>query len=220
MNFTSTQDEGFVKALEPHGLLDYRPGWLATGQAGALYACLAEQIAWQSRTITLFGRTMLQPRLLYFMGDEGVRYRYSNDEYRAGAWHPAVLELKHRLHRELGAEFNSVLLNLYRNGRDSMGWHSDDEPELGRNPLIASVSLGARRRFVVRHEQDRALRHELQPAHGSLIVMSGDMQHHWQHQVPRTATAVGARINLTFRRIRSCSRSRLSRRPPRRQHRP
>lgn len=211
MNFKSTKHEGFVKALEPDGLLDYRPGWLAGDQADAFCRCLAEQIAWQSRTITLFGRTMLQPRLLCFMGDAGVHYRYSNDNYRACAWHPAVLELKQRLQRELDAEFNSVLLNLYRNGRDSMGWHSDDEPELGRNPMIASVSLGAVRRFVLRPVRDRSKRLELAPAHGSLIVMSGDLQHHWQHQVPRTAAAVGARINLTFRRIAS----RPSRCPPR-----
>ncbi len=201
MNFRSMSNEGFVKTLPPHGCLAYRPGWLSPLQAGELFNCLHRQIDWQSRSIMLFGRTVRQPRLLCFMGDEGIRYRYSNDDYDAVAWHPAVLELKCRLQRESVGNFNSVLLNLYRHGRDSMGWHADDEPELGIDPVIASISLGSNRRFVLRCKDAKQDKLELEPEHGSLIVMSGDLQHHWQHHVPRTAHKVDARINLTFRRI-------------------
>lgn len=203
MNFRSMSNEGFVKTLPPSGRLEYRPGWLSPHQADELFDCLHRQIEWQSRSIMLFGRRVRQPRLLCFMGDEGVCYRYSNDDYHALAWHPAVLELKCRLQREPVADFNSVLLNFYRDGQDSMGWHADDEPELGVDPVIASISLGSARRFVLRCKDARHDKLELEPEHGSLIVMSGDLQHHWQHHVPRTARKVGVRINLTFRWIRS-----------------
>jgi len=203
MNFGSTLDDESVNALPPHGLLEVRPGWLAGDQADQLFDCLAGQIDWQTRTITMFGRTLLQPRLLCFMGDAGVSYRYSNDDYQACRWHPEVLALRERLRAESMGDFNSVLLNYYRDGQDSMGWHADDEPELGTNPVIVSISLGAVRRFVLRSRHDHGRKVELQPAHGSLIRMSGDLQHHWQHQIPRTAKPVGARINLTFRRIQA-----------------
>jgi alkylated DNA repair dioxygenase AlkB len=104
--------------------------------------------------------------------------------------------------RELsGAEFNAVLLNLYRDGRDGMGWHADDEPELGRNPVIASVSLGATRRFCLRHRRRRDLKLDLPLPHGSLLLMAGATQHHWLHALPKTQRPVGERINLTFRRV-------------------
>jgi len=208
------ENEGFVKTLPPSGCLDYRPGWLSPVQADELFDCLRNQIEWQSRSIMLFGRTVMQPRLLCFMGDEGIHYRYSNDDYHAVGWHPAVLELKYRLQAESVGDFNSVLLNLYRDGQDSMGWHADDEPELGVEPVIASISLGSNRRFVLRGKNLKTEKYELQPDHGSLIVMSGDLQHYWQHHVPRTARTVGARINLTFRRIHP------GRRRVARQHRP
>jgi alkylated DNA repair dioxygenase AlkB len=100
-----------------------------------------------------------------------------------------------------GTEFNAVLLNLYRDGRDGMGWHADDEPELGRNPVIASVSLGAPRRFCLRHRRRKDLKLDLELPRGSLLVMAGPMQHHWVHALPKTRRPVGERINLTFRRV-------------------
>jgi len=162
---------------------------------------LRDEVDWQQRTIRIFGREHLQPRLISFMGDAGIRYRYSGGCYDAAPWHPLLSKLLRLLERDLGIRFNSVLANLYRDGRDAMGWHADDELELGRAPTIASLSLGAVRRFMLRARADRARKFELQPQPGSLLIMRGGLQQYWQHQVPKTARPVGARINLTFRRI-------------------
>lgn len=161
----------------------------------------------------MFGKEMLQPRKIAFQGDRGIEYTYSGGLYQADRWHPAVAGLRDELVSETGCRFNCALLNLYRDGTDSMGWHADDEPELGTNPIIASVSLGQTRRFVLRNKDDRKLKWEVAPEHGSLIVMRGDLQHHWQHQLPRTARSVGPRINLTFRKVVRRHRQETNRRP-------
>jgi alkylated DNA repair dioxygenase AlkB len=116
-------------------------------------------------------------------------------------WTPPLLEIKARIEEEAGVEFNSVLLNLYRDGRDGVAWHSDDEPELGPSPLIGSVSLGATRRFQFRLKSRKELRRELNLEHGSFLLMSGSTQRTWQHQVPKTSRRVEPRVNLTFRNI-------------------
>ncbi len=116
-------------------------------------------------------------------------------------WIPAILEIKDKIEPLAGVTFNGVLLNLYRDGRDSMGWHSDDEKELGKGSVIASVSLGATRRFVFRRRDNNTIKQELNLAHGDLLIMRGETQQYWQHQVPKTAKKVGPRINLTFRLI-------------------
>jgi alkylated DNA repair dioxygenase AlkB len=201
MKIESMEDDGFVKTLPPAGRFDYRPAWLAGDRADALFATLTAEIDWQRRSIRMFGRDVLQPRLLRFQGEPGIRYSYSGDTLRAAPWHPAVERLRRELERASGEAFNAVLINRYRDGRDSMGWHADDEPELGPDPAVASVSLGAQRRFVLRRRGDPGRRFEVSPGHGSLILMLGDVQHHWQHAVPKTSRAVGERINLTFRRI-------------------
>lgn len=193
--------ESFVKTLEPGGVLDYRAAWLAAVEADALFDALASEVPWERRSIRMFGRDLMQPRLLCFMGDPGVVYRYSGADYAAVAWHPSVERLRRRLEDSLSARFNAALLNLYRDGTDSMGWHADDEPELGPRPTIASISLGAERRFLLRRRDDPRRREELRPGHGSLLLMAGDLQSHWQHQLPKTARAVGVRINLTFRQV-------------------
>lgn len=201
MNSGSTSGDGFVKTLPPNGLLKYRPAWLERHAADAVLGSLIEEVEWERHAITMFGRSVPQPRLLHFQGEGDVRYRYSGDTYTARPWHPLVARIRERLEGECGERFNSALLNLYRDGRDSMGWHADDEPELGPEPVIASVSLGSARRFVLRNNDDHRRKMEISPAHGSLIVMGGDLQHHWQHQVPKTRKIVGARVNLTFRKI-------------------
>lgn len=195
------QSEVYVKSLEPEGVVEYHERWLEEVLADASMARLSEQVEWERRWITMFGKRIMQPRLISFQGDRGVAYTYSGDVHAAKAWHPAVESMRDRLEDCCGVRFNSVLLNLYRDGNDSMGWHSDDERELGDNPYIASISLGAIRRFVLRRTIDRTRKFELQPGHGSLIVMRGRLQHHWQHQIPRTRRPVGPRINLTFRRV-------------------
>lgn len=201
MKNQSRNSEGRVKSLPPAGRLRLLEHWLAAESASRLFDRLHAEIDWQARTIRMFGRVVEQPRRIAFQGDAGVVYRYSGDDYHARPWHPSVETLRDRLAEEFGTVFNSVLINLYRDGADSMGWHADDEPELGRNPVVASISLGEVRRFVLRRNDERSRRVELTPAHGSLLLMDGDVQHAWQHQVPRTAKPVGPRINLTFRSI-------------------
>lgn len=197
----SISGDSLVKSCPPGGELYYVPHWMRASTADRVFEALLHEVQWQFRTVRMFGKEIVQPRKLAFQGEPEIAYRYSGGVYRAEAWHDEVASLRDALEVEIGAGFNCALLNLYRDGDDSMGWHSDDEPELGPAPVIASVSLGAGRRFVVRDKHDRQSRFELLPAHGSLIVMRGDMQAFWQHQVPKTARAVGPRINLTFRRI-------------------
>jgi alkylated DNA repair dioxygenase AlkB len=183
--------------------LAYAPAWLAAAEADALLAALLAQVPWEVHRIRLFGREHASPRLSCWIGDPEAVYRYSGTRFRPHPWPPALAGLRARLRGQLGEPFNSVLANRYRDGADAMGWHSDDEPELGPAPVIASLSLGATRRFVLRHRQRRERKLALELAHGSLLVMRGATQRHWQHALPRTARPVGERVNLTFRTILS-----------------
>lgn len=149
----------------------------------------------------MFGREVDSPRLSAWIGDAGAVYRYSGADFTPCPWNHALSVLRVRLQEELGVPFNSVLANLYRDGRDAMGWHSDDEPELGPRPVIASVSLGGVRRFALKHRRDAALKGVLELPHGSLLVMSGDTQRLYRHALPRTSRVVAPRINLTFRQV-------------------
>lgn len=163
-------------------------GWLLTG------------VPWQQHAITVYGRSLLAPRLSAWYGDPGATYRYSGLRLHPLCWTPTLLQIKEVVETLASISFNSVLLNLYRNGQDSVGWHSDAEPELGRNPVIASVSLGATRRLVFQHKKRRE-RTALDLEPGSVLVMGGATQHYWRHQLPKTDRPVGPRINLTFRVI-------------------
>jgi alkylated DNA repair dioxygenase AlkB len=175
--------------------------WLDPAIADEVMAVLRHGVAWEVHRIRLFGREHASPRLSSWIGDPGAAYRYSGVRFDPKPWPPALMQLRRRLQGELGVDFNSVLANLYRDGRDAMGWHSDDEPELGPAPTIASLSLGATRRFVLKHRRDPARKLALELLHGSLLVMSGETQRHYRHALPRTARPVGERINLTFRRV-------------------
>jgi alkylated DNA repair dioxygenase AlkB len=191
-----------VKPLPLQGAeLAFDPHWLAHEAADALYAAVLEEVAWEVHRIRLFGREHDSPRLSSWIGDPDAHYRYSGADFRPHPWPPALLGIRRRLTEELGAPFNSVLANRYRDGRDAMGWHSDDEPELGPAPVIASLSLGASRRFTLKHRRDASLKAALELGHGSLLVMSGATQANYRHALPRTAKPVGERINLTFRVI-------------------
>ena len=185
----------------PDARLIWRPGWLEPATADRLLVLLQREIPWEIHRIRLFGRTLDSPRLSCWIGDPQARYRYSGSAFLPHPWHPALRELAERLQDELGETFNSVLANRYRDGHDSMGWHSDDEPELGPQPVIASLSLGATRRFVLKHRRDPALKAEWALDHGSLLVMAGTTQRHYKHALPRTARPLRERINLTFRHI-------------------
>ncbi|WP_170159287.1 alpha-ketoglutarate-dependent dioxygenase AlkB family protein [Pseudoxanthomonas spadix] len=177
------------------------PGWLDEAGQVACFEQSRQAIAWETHRLRLFGRWVDAPRLSCWIGDPGAVYRYSGRTFAPQPWPQALLPLRQRLREELGVGFNSVLANMYRDGRDAMGWHSDDEPELGPEPVIASLSLGAARRFVLRRRDDHAVKQALVLEPGSLLVMRGVSQRDWQHALPRTARPVGSRINLTFRRI-------------------
>lgn len=170
-------------------------------RADAVLAALREEIAWAPHRLRIFGRDVEAPRLSCWIGDADAVYTYSGTRFEPRPWTPTVAALREDLHRRLGVRFNSVLANLYRDGRDSMGWHSDDEPELGPEPLIASLSFGAPRTFRLRSRATREAALSLELAHGSLLVMAGATQRHFQHALPRRARVAAPRINLTFRRI-------------------
>ena len=180
----------------------YLPGALARDVADECFRRLRREVDWQQEEIVLFGVKRLVPRLVAWYGDARAVYRYSGVEHRPLPWIAPLAELKGLAESLSGHPFNSVLLNLYRDGRDGMGWHADDEPELGPDPVIASLSLGATRRFRMRHRRrrDQALAIDLE--HGSLLLMQGATQHHWLHALPKTTHPAGERINLTFRLVR------------------
>ena len=185
----------------PDARLQFVPQWLAASDADALLAALREQVVWETHRIKLFGRVHDSPRLSCWIGDAGASYVYSRVRFEPRPWPPALAALRARIDQASGVAMNSVLANLYRHGQDAMGWHSDDEPELGTRPVIASLSLGATRRVRCRHRLDHSRTFALDLPHGSLLLMSGDTQANWQHALPRTAKPVGPRLNLTFRRI-------------------
>lgn len=163
---------------------------------------LLANVVWKQEAIQLFGKEIQQPRLTAWYGDEDAIYTYSNIVNHPLPWLPVLRQIKHRCEALAGASFNSVLLNHYRDGQDSMGWHQDNEPELGNDPVIASVSFGATRRFQLRHRKRKDLETiSIDLTHGSMLLMRGTTQQFWKHQIPKTAQAVGARINLTFRFI-------------------
>jgi alkylated DNA repair dioxygenase AlkB len=169
--------------------------------SAAFFTELYHAIDWRQDSITVYGQRVPLPRLTAWYGDAGTTYSYSGITMQPQPWTPALWQIKQAIQPLAGVEFNSVLLNLYRDGNDSVGWHSDDEPELGENPVIGSVSFGAERRFQLRHKMNHAWKQEITLNSGSLLLMQGTTQHFWQHQVPKTAKPVSARINLTFRVI-------------------
>ena len=179
------------------------PAWLPPAEAGALFARLRADIPWETHRIRLFGRWVDSPRRSCWIGDPGARYRYSGALFEPRPWPQALEPIRARLAADLGGGFNSVLANLYRDGEDAMGWHADDEPELGPEPVIASLSLGQPRRFLLKHRVDPQRRLALDLPAGSLLVMRGATQAAFRHALPRSKRAPEARINLTFRRIRA-----------------
>jgi len=185
----------------PDAQLQFDPHWLGPLQADALLSGLRSDVAWETHRIRIFGREVDSPRLSCWIGDPDARYRYSGTLFEPHPWPDALKPVRERLERTLEVGFNSVLANLYRDGNDAMGWHSDAEPELGPAPVIASISLGATRRFALKHRNDPTRKLAIDLPHGSLLVMSGQTQRHYRHALPRTTRPTGARINLTFRQI-------------------
>ncbi len=172
----------------------YRPDFLEPAEAGELYQWLQTDVSWQTESINLFGRQQVVPRLIAWFGDPGLDYRYSGRSHRGQGWPDALAELRRRVAEALDQTPNFLLLNRYRSGADCMGWHRDDEQGLA--VLIASVSLGAARKFLLR-DQHATQNRQLMLEHGSLLLFDGRCR----HALPRTTRPVGERINLTFRTI-------------------
>ncbi len=178
------------------------PAFLGEHEATALLRELLGAIPWRRDTITVFGRTHPIPRLHQWFADDGRAYTWSGLTMEPAPWPDGLLRIRARLLAHTGVDFDGCLANLYRDGQDAMGWHADDEPELGPEPVIASVSLGASRDFQLRHRTRKDLpTTTITLPHGSLLVMEGPTQAHWKHQLPRRMRVVEPRINLTFRRM-------------------
>ena len=179
-------------------------------ESDTLFTDLTENIAWQQGEILMFGKKIVEPRLTAWYGDAEKVYTYSGKTQQPLVWIEPLNFIKNaiestpscfQLDKSVSKGFNSVLCNFYRNGHDSMGYHADDEKELGRNPIIASVNFGESRRFLFRRKDDKMEKFELLLTHGSLLIMAGEMQHYWVHAVPKEPMKTKPRINLTFRHI-------------------
>lgn len=177
------------------------PDYFSQQESDFLFQKAVEEIHWKQEPIWMFGKKVMQPRLTALYGNPEITYGYSGIEMKPLPWTDFLLEIKSRIEKESGVIFTHVLLNHYRDGKDSMGWHRDNEKALGPNPVIGSVSFGAVRNFQLRHYVDKQPKISLDLTHGSFLLMKGETQHHWEHQIPKTAKIMGPRINMTFRRI-------------------
>mgnify|MGYP000462174165 CR=1 FL=1 len=188
----------------PDGELLFYPQLFDPAESDRFFTQLRSEINWQQQAMKMYGKAVNLPRLTAWYGDGGKNYTFSGISLQPNPWIPDLLTIERRIEDLAHTAFNSVLLNLYRSGQDGIGWHADNEPELGSNPIIASVSFGDTRRFQLRHRSDSQVKKvEIPLTHGSLLVMLGTTQHYWQHQIPKTAKQISERINLTFRSIQS-----------------
>jgi alkylated DNA repair dioxygenase AlkB len=174
--------------------------WISQTLSRELFTHLLTTISWREETIKIFGKSIIVPRKIAWYGDAKAMYRYSGITHEPLPWITALHILQQRIDVECSVKFNSVLCNLYKDGKDYMGWHRDKEPELGTDPIIASVSLGAPRRFIFRHTHS-GVKHEVMLNSGSLLLMHEGCQQYWQHSLPKMITVMEPRINLTFRYV-------------------
>lgn len=185
----------------PDSKILYHPNFLTPEKADFYFKCFRKEIPWQQDDIKVFGKTYAQPRLTALYGNNGKPYSYSNITMQPHPFIEELLDIKKKIETKTDVEFTTCLLNLYRDGKDSNGWHSDNERELGQNPVIASVTLGQERFFHLKHRTEKEHTHKLLLEHGSLLLMQGATQHNWLHRIAKTVRPIGERINLTFRVI-------------------
>jgi len=178
------------------------PYFIKSDEADDFFAALMSQIEWSEHSINIYGQQHKVPRLSAWYADNAKSYEYSGLKSQGLLWNPLLLELKSKIEAVCNKSFNSVLVNRYRNGCDGVGWHADDEKELGTNPVIASLSFGQERSFQLKHRRNKSLKKNLLLGHGSLLIMQGQTQHHWLHQVAKSKRQLNERINLTFRIIK------------------
>ena len=186
----------------PDSDIIYYPNFFDKEKADEFFEKLKTDIPWQQDDITVFGKKYPQPRLTSLFGNEGKPYSYSNIVMKPHSWNSLLMFIKNQIEEVCPENFTTVLLNYYRDGKDSNGWHADNEKELGTNPVIASVSFGAERSFHLQHNSIKEQKLKINLEHGSLLIMKGTTQHFWKHQIPKTAKPIGPRINLTFRIIK------------------
>jgi alkylated DNA repair dioxygenase AlkB len=185
----------------PDAQLRYYQNFLSSQVADHYYEALLKNIPWQQDNVKVFGKVYAQPRLTSLHSNTLDTYTYSGLTLKPYPMIPELLELLYQIQRICNHDFNCVLLNLYRDGADSNGWHADNEKELGKQPQIASFSLGASRFFHFKHRRIKEKKYKMELHHGSLLLMEGAMQEHWLHQIPKTKKPMQPRINLTFRKI-------------------
>ncbi|WP_339832740.1 alpha-ketoglutarate-dependent dioxygenase AlkB [uncultured Altibacter sp.] len=199
--FASEKEYHGVQFPLPDADIWYHPDFLSSEEASEYFNKLIHETDWIQDDITVFGKTYPQPRLTALYGEHGKSYTYSNITMHPKPFSEGLQNLKTKVETVSGSTFTTVLLNLYRDGKDSNGWHSDDEKELGTDPVIASVSLGAPRMFHLRHRFQKELKQKILLEPGSLLIMKGTTQRYWQHQIPKTKKVIAPRVNLTFRKI-------------------
>jgi len=185
----------------PNSNIIYYPNFFTIHKADFYFETLKNTIPWKQDHIKVFGKVYPQPRLTALFGTNKKPYSYSNITMHPHQFTPELQEIKKKIETKTATTFTTCLLNLYRDGKDSNGWHADNEKELGNNPVIASVTLGQERIFHLKHRTQKELKHKILLEHGSLLLMQGTTQHHWLHQIPKTKKVIGERINLTFRVI-------------------
>ena len=187
----------------PNADITFFENFFTTKESNRLYKSLKENVQWQQDQIKLYGKLIYLPRLTAWYGDQGKSYAYSGIPMNPHPWNEDLKFIKERIENESGVKFSSSLLNYYRTGKDSVNWHQDNEKELGQNPIIGSVSLGETRPFQLKHLDRKDLNKvDIALTHGSFLLMKGETQHYWKHQIPKTTRNIKPRINLTFRIIK------------------
>jgi len=199
--FSNTTSNNFININIPDGDVSICLNLFSAQESDKFFEVLKNEIAWKQEQINFFGKTHDIPRLTAWYGDLGKSYSYAGISVEPSSWTDTLLQIKEKIESVSNVKFNSVLLNRYRSGNDGVSWHSDDEPELGVNPIIGSVSFGQSRPFHLKHKDLEGVKEKVTLEHGSYLLMKGETQHKWLHQIPKSKKEMGERINLTFRII-------------------
>lgn len=201
LDSSSIDTHNYKPIILKNGAYIYVPNFFNKKESDSYLTFLLKEIDWKQEEMNMYGKTLKFPRLTAWYGDINKLYSFSGITLNPIIWTKEILDIKNKIKQEFHVIFNSVLLNLYRNGNDSISWHTDAEKELGINPTIASVTFGAKRKFQLKHKSTKE-KIEIELEHGSLLIMQGALQHYWKHQIPKTKKIVENRINLTFRTIK------------------
>lgn len=194
-------DTSFEEVRLLNGSFIYVDNFFNSEESNDYFQFFIDNILWKQESMNMYGKQIKFPRLTAWYGNVDKKYSFSGITLQPNPWNDKLLKIKNRIEKVALVSFNSVLLNLYRDGNDSISWHTDAEPELGKNPVIASVNFGETRKFQLRHILNKQII-DVDLNHGSLLLMKGELQHYWQHQVPKTKKPKKVRINLTFREIK------------------